>query len=87
MEMLVVCPVTVHRSVDDWPRWIDAGSAVNWVICGAAGAGGGVTGAGAGGGGGGGGGTFFLQPAPTSANASAIPMTVNFHLLNMNILS
>jgi hypothetical protein len=73
--------------VDDWPRWIDAGSAVNCVICGAAG-GGGVAAAGAGGGGGGGGGgTFFLQPAPTSAKASAIAMTINFHLLNMNIFS
>jgi len=89
MAMLLVCPATSHRRVEDWPRWIEVGSAENCVILGAAGAGGvGVTAVGAGaGGGGGGGGTFFLQPAAKTASITAIQMRVNFRVLNMNIVS
>jgi len=83
----VVSPVTSQRSVEDWPRCTDAGSAANWVIRGAAGGGGGAGGGAAGGGGGGGGGTFFLQPAANNASAIAIPTIVNFRMLNMNIIS
>jgi hypothetical protein len=89
MAMLLVCPATSHRKVEDCPRWIEVGSAENCVIRGAAGAGGvGVTAVGAGGGGGGGGGgTFFLPPAANSVSITAIQMSVNFRVLNMNIVS
>jgi len=88
METLVTLPVTSQRKVEDWPRWMEVGSAVNWATVGAlgAGAGGGTT-TGAGGGGGGGGGAFFLQPAANIASESAIQMTPIFRLLNMNFAS
>jgi hypothetical protein len=85
METLVTFPVTSQRSIDDCPRWMDVGSAENCATVGAAGGGG--AGAGAGGGGGGGGGAFFLQPAANIARDSAIKMSVNFRLLNMNYAS
>src|SRR5215475_13400209 len=87
IETLVTFPLTSQRKVEDWPRWIDVGSALNCDTVGAAGGGGAGAGAGAGGGGGGGGGAFFLQPAANIASESAIQMTVNFRLLNMNIAS
>jgi uncharacterized membrane protein len=83
MEMLLAL-VTFQLSVDDWPRSIDEGSAVNAAMVGAAGGGGGVTTATGGGGGGGGGGAFFLQPAANIANVRQIPMVLIFRLSNMN---
>jgi hypothetical protein len=74
--------VTSQRKVEDWPRWMLDGSAVNCETTGAAG-GGGVSFTGAGGGGGGGGGAFFLQPAANIINNNAIPTNVMFRLLNM----
>jgi len=80
--------VTSQRKVEDWPRWMEVGSAVNWDTVGARGGTGlGASGAGAGGGGGGGGGAFFLQPAANIASESAIQMTPIFRLLNMNFAS
>src|SRR3954453_20121559 len=68
---------------------MDVGSAVNWVTVGAAG-----VGVAAGGGGGGAtgaagavGATFFLQPPANTVSVTASAMTVNFRLLNMNIVS
>src|SRR5690348_3229152 len=83
MVMLVVCPFTCHRSVDDCPRWIEPGSALNCSMAGAAGAGAGGGGA-TGGGGGGGGGTFFLQLAANTARVTASAMALNFRVLNIN---
>ena len=83
----VTLPLTSQRSVADWPRWMEVGSALNCATAGATGLGGATSAAGAGGGGGGGGGAFFLQPAANIANDSAIQRTVNFRLLNMNIAS
>jgi hypothetical protein len=55
-----VALLTDHRSVEDWPRSIVEGSALNCEIAGfGGGGGGGFTG---GGGGGGGGATGFLHP-------------------------
>jgi hypothetical protein len=87
MEMLVTFPVTSQRRVEDWPRWMFVGSALNCATDGAEGGGGGggggvTTGAGAGGGA-----TFFLQPPAKMASDNASPITVNFRLLSMNILS
>jgi hypothetical protein len=87
MDTLVTLPLTSQRSVEDWPRWMEVGSALNCATVGATGFTGAGAGAGAGGGGGGGGGAFFLQPAANIANESAIQRTVNFRLLNMNIAS
>lgn len=85
METLVVSPAISQRKVEDWPRWMVLGSAVNWLTVGALGAGAGLgVSTGCGGGGGGGGGAFFLHPAANIASASAIPITVIFRLLNMN---
>jgi hypothetical protein len=87
METLVTAPETCQRRVEDWPRCMVPGSAVNCVIPGAGGGGGGGTGAGAGAGGGGGGGTFFLQPEANIASEHAKQMIVIFLLPNMNIAS
>jgi hypothetical protein len=57
-----VASLTVHRSVEDCPRSMVEGSAVNCTV-GAFGGGGASVCAGGGGGGGGGGAAFFLQPA------------------------
>jgi hypothetical protein len=85
IETLVASPAISQRKVEDWPRWMVLGSAVNWLTVGALGAGGAGVGAGCtGGGGGGGGGAVFLHPAAHIASASAIPITVIFRLLNMN---
>ncbi len=84
IETLVRSPDTSQRKVEDWPRWIEVGSAVNCEMVGGLGAGGFVVSTGWGGGGGGGGGAFFLQPAANIASASVIQMTVIFRLLNMN---
>ncbi len=86
METLVTLPVTSQRRVDDWPRWMELGSAVNCAIVGAGGGGGGGGGC-TGGGGGGGGGTFFLHPPANIASETARQITVIFRLLNMNIAS
>src|ERR1022692_3798162 len=87
----VTSPEISQRSVEDCPRWIEVGSAVNWATTGAlpvrAGGSGVRSTTGAGGGGGGGGGAFFLQPAANIASTSAIEMTVIFRCLNMNIAS
>src|SRR5215218_8160698 len=89
METLVALPLTSQRSVEDWPRWMDVGSAVNWITVGAAGVA-------AGGGGGGGvttgaagaaGATFFLHPPAKTVSVIANAMTVNCRLLNMNFFS
>jgi hypothetical protein len=73
--------------VDDWPRWIEVGSALK-VIDGAAGRGGsGAEVAGGGGGGGAGAGTFFLQPAANIASTTAKQMSERLLLLNINIAS
>jgi len=58
-------PFTDQRSVDDWPDWIEDGSAWKNSTTGAAGLGGGGASA-FGGGGGGGVGAFFLQPIANS---------------------
>jgi hypothetical protein len=87
IETLVTAPVTSQRNVDDWPRWIELGSAVNCATVGAAGGGAAGGAAGGGGGGGGGAGTFFLHPVAKIASANARQMTYNFRLLNMNIAS
>jgi hypothetical protein len=76
--------VTFQLSVDDWPRSIDDGSAVNEVILGAGGGGGGAGFSATGGGGGGGGGAFFLQPAANIANVRQMPMVLILRLFNMN---
>jgi len=83
MEMLVAS-VTFQLNVDDWPRSIDEGSAVNAATVGAAGGGGGAGFSTGGGGGGGGGGAFFLQPAANIANVRQMPMVLIFRLFNMN---
>jgi hypothetical protein len=87
IDTLVTLPLTSHRSVADWPRWIEVGSTENWATVGATGFGGSGAGAGAGAGGGGGGGAFFLQPAANIARDNAIQRTVNFRLRNMNYAS
>lgn len=84
METLVALPLTCHRSVADWPRWMVVGSAENCATVGALGGGGGVTVGWAGGGGGGGGGAFFLHPAANIARETARQMAETFDLLNMN---
>jgi len=80
---MLLASVTLQLSVDDWPRSIDDGSAVNAVMLGAGGGGGGCT-TGAGGGGGGGGGAFFLQPPANIANVRQMPRVVILRLSNMN---
>jgi len=87
MLMRVVSPVTPQRNVEDWPRCIDDGSALNCETTGAAGVIFGGSGLAGGGGGGGGGPAFFLQPAANNASKTAIQMIVIFRLLNMNIIS
>jgi hypothetical protein len=87
MDTLVTLPLTSHRRVEDWPRWMEVGSALNWATVGATGFTGSGAGAAAGGGGGGGGGAFFLQPAANIASDSAIQRTIHFRLLNMNYAS
>src|ERR1700722_16413806 len=86
METAVAFPFTCQRSVEDWPRWMDVGSAENCATTGAGGAAGGgvTTGAGAGAAGGGGGGAFFLQPAAKRASVAASVMAAILRLLNMN---
>jgi hypothetical protein len=79
----LLASVAVQVSVDDWPRSIDEGSAVNDVMLGAAG-GGGAGAATGGGGGGGGGGAFFLQPAANIANVRQMPMVPILRLFNIN---
>ena len=81
---MLVAPVTFQFSVDDWPRSIDVGSAVNDATTGAAGGGGAGCSTGAGGGGGGGGGAFFLQPAANIASVRQIPIEVILRLFSMN---
>jgi len=81
MEVLLAL-VTFQVNVDDWPRSIDEGSAVNAVMVGAAGGGGAGFSTG-GGGGGGGGGAFFLQPAANIANVRQMPMVLILRLFNM----
>jgi hypothetical protein len=83
MEM-ALASVTFQFSVDDWPRSIDEGSAVNAVMLGAAGGGGGAGCSFTGIGGGGGGGAFFLQPAANIANVRQMPMLLILRLFNMN---
>jgi uncharacterized spore protein YtfJ len=84
MEMLPAS-VTFQVSVDDWPRSIDEGSAVNAVTLGAGGGGGGGAGfSTTGAGGGGGGGAFFLQPAANIVKARQMPMVPILRLFNMN---
>src|SRR5690349_19598847 len=70
--VMLVAFATVQRKVDDWPRWIAAGSATNVSMRGAWGLGGGGGGASAfgTGGGGGAGAAFFLHPA-TARNSVA----------------
>jgi hypothetical protein len=82
MAILVASPTPQFR-VEDWPRSIDVGSAVNELTVGAAGGGAGA-GAGAGAGGGGGGGAFFLQPAANIDNIRQMPMVLILRLFNMN---
>jgi hypothetical protein len=86
MDTLLTSPETSQRNVEDWPRWIELGSAVNEATVGAEGFGAGA-GAGAGAGGGGGGGAFFLQPAANIASIIARPTQLIFRLLNMNYAS
>ena len=81
---VLVAPVTLQFSVDDWPRSIDVGSAVNDATTGAAGGGGAGCSTGAGGGGGGGGGAFFLQAAANMASVRQIPIEVILRLFSMN---
>jgi hypothetical protein len=87
MDTLVTFPLTSHRRVADWPRWIEVGSTLNCAMVGATGFGASGAAVGAGGGGGGGGGAFFLQPAANIARDNAIQRTVNFRLRNMNYAS
>jgi hypothetical protein len=88
IDTLFALPVTSQRNVDDCPRWMEVGSAVNCATVGALGAGGlAVSATGAGGGGGGGGGAFFLQPAENIASDRAIPTAAIFRFLNMNFAS
>jgi hypothetical protein len=63
---------------------MEPGSAVNWLIVGAAGGAGAGARTGAGGGGGGGGAVFFLQPAANNASRTPIQITLIFFLFNMN---
>ncbi|HWC00720.1 MAG TPA: hypothetical protein VG672_28635 [Bryobacteraceae bacterium] len=70
--------------MEDWPRSIELGSALNCTIVGFAGGAGFSAG---GGGGGGGGGTFFLQPAANNAKRIPIQMTLICRFLNMNFAS
>jgi hypothetical protein len=76
--------VTVQLIVDDWPRTIALGSAVNCVTAGAGGGGGGGGTSTLGGGGGGGAGAFFLQPPANITSESANVISVICRLLNMN---
>jgi hypothetical protein len=87
METLVTVPLTSQRSVEDCPRSMLVGSAVNCVTVGAAGGGGGGGGGGVATGAGAGGATFFLQPPAKTTSDNASPITVNFRLLNMDHLS
>jgi hypothetical protein len=81
---VLVASVTVQVSVDDCPRSIDEGSAVNEPTVGADGGGGAGAGAGAGAGGGGGGGAFFLHPARNIARNRLKQTIVIFRLFNIN---
>jgi hypothetical protein len=77
---------TDQRSVEDAPRSIELGSALNCTISGLAGGSTfGSTLAGAGGGGGAG--TFFLHPAANNARRIPIQMTLKCRFLNMNFAS
>jgi hypothetical protein len=84
IETLVASEM-VQFNVDDWPRSIDDGSAVNELTPGA-GVGAGAETAAGGGGGGGGGGAFFLQPAANIANVRHMPMVLILRLSNMNLI-
>jgi hypothetical protein len=86
METLVTFPLTSHRRVADWPRWIEVGSTLNCATVGAAGFGASGAGAGAGGGGGGGG-AFFLQPAANIAKDIETATTVNVLFFNMSFFA
>jgi hypothetical protein len=86
MDTLVTSPETSQRNVEDWPRWIVLGSAVNEATVGAAGLGGGGA-SGFAAGGGGGGGAFFLHPAANIASTIASATQLIFRLLNMNYAS
>jgi len=79
---------TDQRNVADWPRSMELGSAVNWLIVTADGAlGGGAVTAGGGGGGGAGGGVFFLHPAANKASRIPIQITLICLFLNLNSFS
>jgi hypothetical protein len=81
-----VASLTIHRSVEDWPRWIVLGSATNCWIVGAFG-GGGAGFSGGGGGGGGGGGAFFLQPATNNTNDRLSKAVVILRVFILNFAS
>jgi hypothetical protein len=83
METLVASD-TFQLRVDDWPRSIEEGSAVNDVTPGAAGGGGAGTSF-TGGGGGGGGAAFFLHPAANSAKVRQMPIVPILRFCNMNL--
>jgi len=80
----VTSPEIRQRKVEDSPRWMFDGSAVNCWMTGGAGAGGGAVGAGGGGAGGGAGGAFFLQPAIESAS-ERVNERKKIRFENMNI--
>src|SRR5438128_1776972 len=81
-----VASLTDQRRVEDCPRSIELGSAVNCAITGAfdGGVGGSVvtTGGGAGGGGAAATGAFFLHPAANTTSKTLIHIVALFRLLN-----
>src|ERR1700759_2534634 len=90
MDTLVALPVTSYRSVDDWPRSMDVGSAENEATTGAPGSV--VSGVGVvvppldgGGGAGGDNGAFFLQPAEKRVKVAAKSAAVILRFPNMNV--
>jgi hypothetical protein len=80
-----VASLTFQFRVDDWPRSMVAGSAVNRTV-GFGGGGAGVT-TGGGGGGGGGAGTGFLQPVAIRNRDSANSTRLTFRLFILNFAS
>jgi hypothetical protein len=81
-----VASLTDQRKVDDCPRSIEEGSAVNCATTGALGASGGGAVVVGGAGGGGGAlaiGTFFLHPAANATSKTLIKIVALFFLLNL----
>ena len=84
---MLVAFATAQRKVDDWPRSIEAGSAVNVSMrggCGFGGGGGGASTIGAGGGGGAAA-TFFLHPAVASKSVAANTVALSVLTIHSHI--